>query len=212
MKVSDLKFDPKEIAKQVKARKATSALVRVGRAHQDKTQYNRKKVDRQFRKEMYEQRIITNVRLSDHQKAVLAAIVSNGDRPSSIADITAGIDPSNKQNISAAITALTQIGMITQPEDGEPTDLVVSDRGMKAMEEQNLVDPSTGSLTPDGEAARMKFAMDTDGKTQGDVGQEMSFQGEPPLGGEPMGMDMGMGEPPPMESNTFLGMLSRGLL
>jgi len=91
MKVSDLNFDPKEVMKQVKVRKAQTPLMRVSRPHKDKTQYNRKQTKREFWKSLQETRVLSGVHLTDHQKSVLSIVAYSGEKPSTVADIVAGV-------------------------------------------------------------------------------------------------------------------------
>ena len=84
-----LKLDKEQMKKDIKGRKANSPLVRSTSAHQDKTKFSKKdrKGSKQtLRKGLHEDRTLTNVRLTDHQKSVLVNIIADLKRKFRILD------------------------------------------------------------------------------------------------------------------------------
>ena len=170
-----------------KARKAHNPLVRVAAVHQDKTKFNkakdRKGARQNIRRGVYENRTLTNVRLTDHQKSVLANIISRNNENTTIVDLVSGVEESHKNNLATAVKTLEKIGMLQL--NGK--ELSVTDSGMKVMKDEGLVD-EMGALSPEGQEIQFKYTQGEEGKTQDDVNQEM---GMPNSGGLP-----DMGEPP----------------
>ena len=182
-----------------KARKAHNPLVRVATAHQDKTKFNkakdRKGARQNIRKGFYEAHTLTNVRLTDHQKSVLANILSRNNENTTIVDLVSGVEEAHKNNIATAVKTLERIGVIQL--NGK--ELTVTDSGMKVMKDEGLVDEME-ALTPEGQEIQFKYTRGEEGKTQADVNQEMG--GMPDMGEPPA--DLGMPtEQPVMAGATF---------
>ena len=91
-------------------------------------------------KTVTEKQVHGNISLSHTQKYVLAKLIS------SPTPLTAYESVSNGRNIVAARDQLTGLGVM-QHEEGEA---VITDSGMEAMREENLVDDAV-QLTPEGE-------------------------------------------------------------
>src|SRR5688572_22366782 len=130
MKVKDLNFDVEEIKGKIKARKATSSLVRHGSAHADKTKWSNKdrhKSKDKLKRGMYEAHVLTNVRLTDHQKSTLATLVSRSGNKTTLVDLTANVDEQNRHNITTALQTMDRLGLVTVNPDKT---LEISDVGM----------------------------------------------------------------------------------
>lgn len=171
MKVKDLNFDLDKVKDKVKARKNTSHLVRHAVTHDDRTKWSkkeRKRTKQSFKSGMYEASVLTNVRLTDHQKATLATLISRGGDKTTLVDLTANIDEQNRRNITTALQTMDRLGLVTVNPDKT---LAVSDIGMQTMQEENLVDES-GMLTPEGQEYQFMYVNGEEGKTQGQIDQE----------------------------------------
>lgn len=221
MKLTDLKVDYDKIKKNIKVRKGTSDLVRTSVAHDDRSKWSKK--DRKQNKAMmkrgvYEARILQNVRLTDHQKAVLALIASRQNENTTLVDLVSGVTHDNQQNMTAAVETLKSIGAI---EVSPSKEISITDNGGNIAREERLID-DMGGVTPEGQQAIAKFSADPNGKTQQDVNAQMPsapeedpFGGDPfgenPFGEDPMGDENPFGdEKPKMEGKqTFLQMLKR---
>jgi hypothetical protein len=200
-----LAMDAEQIKKEAgKVRKAHSPLVRAATAHKDKTKFDkakdRKGAKQNIRRGMYEAQTLTNVRLTDHQKSVLANIVSRNNENTTIIDLVANVEEVHKQNLATAVKTLEKIGLIQLT----GKELTVTDSGMNVMKDEGMVD-DMGGLTPDGQEYQFKYVAGEEGKTQDDVNQEM---GGAPVGGIPNDMgeppaDLGMPEQPMMAGAKF---------
>ncbi len=95
-------------------------------------------------KTISEQRVLKNVRLTKHQKAIIAMIVAAPE------GIVPDEDISKDRNHVAARDTLFKVGLIDKSADNEYS---VTEKGMDVAKEENIVN-DMGSLTPEGE----KFA------------------------------------------------------
>lgn len=199
MKAKDLwtQADTDKIKNAMRVRKGSSSMVRTGSAHEDKSKFNPKKDRRSFkdslRKGMYETQVLTNVRLTDHQKSVLATLISRGNQNTTLVDLTSNVDDINKQNMAGAVNTLAKVGLITVNPDKT---LTTTEEGTNVMAQENLVDPS-GQLTPDGQKYQFMFTRGEDGKDQDDVDQQMDM-GMGPGDADPLGM----GGPPASDATA----------
>ncbi len=87
--------------------------------------------------DIFEKRVLTNVRLTQHQMKVLAMILAAPDGIAPDEDISKG------PNLTSARTMLTKLGMITHDGDNKYS---VSETGMKVAKDENLID-DMGELT-----------------------------------------------------------------
>ena len=136
-----------------------------------------------------EKRILTNIRLTDHQKAVLTR-VKIAQSPRIATDNT-------KKNTSmdAAREQMIRLGLIAF--DG--TNTTITPQGEQLLKDESLID-DMGELTPDGQEAAY------DDKDQPQAGQDqppqddqMGMDGEqPPAAG---GQDMSI--PPSLQGESF---------
>lgn len=185
----NLRMTFKDIMKDVKVRKGTSAGVRGTKVHEDPLKYSRKDrrgSKKEIQRELDENQVLTNVRLSNHQKAVLSTIISRNNENTTIVDIVANVSEQNKQNMTNSINSLQKIGLVDTNPDNT---LSVSDTGMQVMGENNLIDQGTGQLSPDGQQYLHMFSTDSNGKTQNDVDQQMDQVApeQPPMSEPPFG-------------------------
>jgi hypothetical protein len=189
MKAKDLwtQSDTDKIKNALKVRKGASSMVRTAAAHEDKSKFNPKKDRRsfkdQFRKGMFETQVLTNVRLTDHQKSVMANVIARGNQNTTLIDLTANVDDINKQNMSGAVNTLAKIGLMAIDPNKTVT---VTDEGNNIMAQENLVDDG-GQLTPDGQKYQFMFTRGEEGKDQQDVDQEMA-QTDMSQGADALGM------------------------
>jgi hypothetical protein len=86
---------------------------------------------------MYEKRVLTNVRLTQHQMKVLAMILASPE------GIVPDEDISKGPNLTQARKILTKLGLITHDGDNKYS---VSDTGQAVAKDENIVD-DTGQLT-----------------------------------------------------------------
>lgn len=183
-----------------KARKAHSPLVRAASVHQDKTKFNkakdRKGARQKIRMGIHEEHTLTNVRLTDHQKSVLANIIARNNENTTIVDLVSGVEEVHKNNLATAVKTLERIGMIQLA----GKELTVTDAGMKVMQDEGMVD-EMGALSPEGQELQFKYTAGEEGKTQDDVNQEMGMGGMPDMGAEPPA-DLGMPGPQPMMASA----------
>jgi hypothetical protein len=90
-----------------------------------------------------EVKILTNVRLSETQKFILAKLVLPESTPHSVySQIT------TNKNIVVDRDTLAELGLLYVDDDAEEAE--ITDEGKEALENANLIDP-TGVLTPEGE-------------------------------------------------------------
>ena len=87
--------------------------------------------------DIFEKRVLTNVRLTQHQMTVLAMILASPEGIAPDEDISKG------PNLTSARTMLTKLGMITHDGDNKYS---VSETGMKVAKDENLID-DMGELT-----------------------------------------------------------------
>jgi len=87
--------------------------------------------------DIFEKRVLTNVRLTDYQMKVLAMIIASPEGIAPDEDISKG------PNLTSARTMLTKLGLITHDGDNKYS---VSETGMKVAKDENLVD-DMGELT-----------------------------------------------------------------
>jgi hypothetical protein len=177
-----IKMKPEEIKVRKRGGRATMA-------HQDKTKFDKKK-DRKglrsnLRKGIHEAQTLTNVRLTNHQKSVLANILARPDQPTTLVDLVSGVEEVHQRNLATAVTTLEQIGLI----ELSGKELSVTDTGLEVMNDEGMVDES-GMLNDEGQKFQFMYTDGEEGKTQQDVNQEMGID-QPDMG---MGGDMG--EPP----------------
>lgn len=195
MKFDKDAFDiPKEeLIKRVKSkvRKGSNAMVRKTITHQDKTKYNRSRERNSMQKvkfNIHEQQILTNSRLNNHQKSVLAILIGKQDGKSTVGDVTAHVDQANKQNITMAIENLQKLGLLNIDQNKT---LKVSDKGHQQMVEENLIDDS-GMLTPDGQKFETMFSNKEEDSDTQDIGGA-------PIGGVPAPGTPGINDQPSAE-------------
>lgn len=191
-----LAMDAEQIKKEAgNVRKAHGANVRVAAVHKDRTKFDkakdRKGARQNLRKGMYEAQTLTNVRLTDHQKSVLANIVARNNENTTLVDLVSNIEEVHKQNIATSVKTLEKIGLIQLT----GKELTVTDSGMNVMKDEGMVD-EMGGLTPEGQEYQFMYVAGEEGKTQDDVNQEM---GGAPVGGVPNDMGGGMGMEPPAD-------------
>lgn len=86
---------------------------------------------------IFEKRVLTNVRLTQHQMKVLAMILASPEGVAPDEDISKG------PNLTTARKLLTKLGMITHDGDNKYS---VSETGMKVAKDENIID-ETGQLT-----------------------------------------------------------------
>lgn len=87
--------------------------------------------------DIFEKRVLTNVRLTQHQMTVLAMILAAPEGVAPDEDISKG------PNLTSARTMLQKLGMITHDGDNKYS---VSETGMKVAKDENLID-DMGELT-----------------------------------------------------------------
>lgn len=87
--------------------------------------------------QLFEKRILTTVRLTEHQKTIMAMIFASPEGNLPDEDISKG------PNLKQARDLLVKLGMITN--DGE-NKYSVTDKGQKIAKDENIVD-DTGQLT-----------------------------------------------------------------
>lgn len=168
-------LDPVQIRKEAgRVRKANSHLVRKTSAHEDKVGFNKKKDRKHFNQKLrsgvYENHTLTNVRLTDHQKSVLANILARDNQNTTLVDLVSGVEQIHKQNIASAVNTLEKIGLISL----QGKELTITDSGMNVLNDENMVDDG-GMLSPDGQKYQFMFTGGEEGKTQDDVNQEMGL-------------------------------------
>ena len=91
--------------------------------------------------QLFEKRILTTIRLTEHQKTVLAKILASPEGNLPDEDISRG------PNLKQARDLLIQLDMITN--DGE-NKYSVTDKGQKIAKDENIID-DTGELTEQGQ-------------------------------------------------------------
>lgn len=185
-----MKFDKADLKLtkiQTRARKASTSLVKKGGAHKDKSKFDKAKerqVSRHAKHGIYEADIVNNVRLSDHQKAVLATLLGRHEQKTALVDLTSSANEANKQNLTSALQQLQKMGMVNVSPDSSIT---VSQKGMQMMSSENLADQS-GQLSPEGQKYVTMFSPENADKGTLDVDKEMStsaFGEVPPAAGGP---------------------------
>jgi hypothetical protein len=87
--------------------------------------------------QLYEQRVLTNIRLTTHQMTILAMILASPEGNVPEEDISHG------PNLTTARTLLTKLGLITQDADNR---FSVNPQGVEIAKDENIVD-DTGQLT-----------------------------------------------------------------
>lgn len=135
-------------------------------------------------KKLIETKVLTNVHLSNSQKLVMAKIKASANSN------VAGEQARNSTNMAAAQQTLAKLGLIVVDSSGA----ALTDKGIKTMSDENLVDDS-GAFTPEGQKfadakdlndlAKVDKAQppaepkapDTDGDGQGDapLGESLSL-------------------------------------
>lgn len=100
---------------------------------------------------IFEKRVLTNVRLTQHQMKVLALIAASPE------GIVPDEDISKDRNMTAARQLLTKLGLITN--DGEDK-YSISETGQQVAKDENVVDES-GQLTELGN--KLAFGDDAEG-------------------------------------------------
>jgi len=91
-------------------------------------------------KNLTETKILTNVHLSDAQKLVMAKIKASGN-----ANVAAE-QARNSPNLAAAQKSLAKLGLVQVDDTGA----TLTDKGIKTMTDENLMDES-GELTAEGQ-------------------------------------------------------------
>jgi hypothetical protein len=139
---------------------------------------------------IFEKRVLTNVRLTQHQMTVLAMILASPEGVAPDEDISKG------PNLTTARKMLTKLGLITHDGDNKYS---VSETGQKVAKDENLID-DTGQLTELGN--EKAYADDSKGKS---VGAGPGGPEDEPAE-EPFAQTSNeIGMPGPSESFKFIG-------
>lgn len=149
---------------------------------------------------MNEVRVLTNVRLSETQKIILARVVS-ADNPH------VGYESINEgRNLVASSKELAQLGLL-QINQGEAN---ITDKGNEVLINEGLID-ETGELTEEGQKyAEMKGPSEKGKETEPPEPTDT----EQPQGGmsQDLGMDMGGGDQMQMQSFDLLSAMEDEIL
>ena len=109
--------------------------------------------------QLFEKRILTTIRLTEHQKIVLAKILASPEGNLPDEDISRG------PNLKQARDLLIQLDMITN--DGE-NKYSVTDKGQKIAKDENIID-DTGELTEQGQG--LAYPDEAENKTAPETAQ-----------------------------------------
>ena len=145
--------------------------------------------------QLYEKRVLSNVRLTKFQMQIIAMICASPDQSISEQEISDG------PNLTAAREQLTKLGLIANDDKDQ---FIMTDSGEQIAQEENIIDDNN-NLTEFGNSLAYEKPSRT--TSYGTVSRKSSEQASSTKDMAPVSSEYGL--PGPSESTSFINQLTK---